>query len=161
MSLDFLTVLLIIFVFLMYIYLYLVRSSVLIKGKKNRLVRVGASILALLMFFIAFTTDGTTNQLIRNILSALMLLSFNLDSKGLTEDRIITTPFDKSGTLYTDIEKIVLLKKADEIRMNYFKNGRRGPLITFIIPLEEMIPFLAKRLNEETELSIIIDEENG
>lgn len=159
MKLDFMTILLAIFVPLMYSYLYLVRISVLIQVKKKLYPLVLTIVVACLLFFIAIATFETISQLIRNTALALLFLSFTLDSKGLTEDRIITTSFDKSGTLYTDIEKIVLLKKPNEISMNYFKGGHRGPLMTFSAPLEEMIPFLAERLNQNAELSIIIDEE--
>lgn len=161
MGLDFLTVLMIVFVFLMYIYLYLVRATILIKEGERWLVKVFIFVVAFALFFVAFTTFETADQFVRYILAAFLFLSLTLESGGLTDDRIITTPFYKSGALYIDIEKIILLKKSNEIQMSYFKNGRRGPLITFIVPLEEMIPFLAKRLNKETELSIIIDEETN
>ncbi|OJG68854.1 hypothetical protein RV09_GL000253 [Enterococcus moraviensis] len=143
----------------MYIYLILVRKSILIKSFKKKFtygIVIGCSLFVLAMTVLA---DQTVDQRIRGFLSVLLILSFLLDAKGLSEDRIILGPFDKNGILYQDIEKMALLLKKNEIRLNYFKNGRRGPMMKFSIPLEELLAFLSKRVNEETEISILVDED--
>ncbi|WP_404588704.1 hypothetical protein [Enterococcus sp. UD-01] len=98
-------------------------------------------------------------QRVRSLLAVLVLLSFLLDAKGFSEDRLILGPFDNKGILYQDIDKIAVLLKKDELRLNYFKNDRRGKLLTFTIPLEELLAFLAPRLNEEAKIEILVDEE--
>ncbi|EOI00473.1 hypothetical protein UAY_01576 [Enterococcus moraviensis ATCC BAA-383] len=159
MVIDFFTLLLAAFVIIMYIYLILVRKSILIKSFKKKFtygIVIGCSLFVLAMTVLA---DQTVDQRIRGFLSVLLILSFLLDAKGLSEDRIILGPFDKNGILYQDIEKMALLLKKNEIRLNYFKNGRRGPMMKFSIPLEELLAFLSKRVNEETEISILVDED--
>ena len=159
MVIDFFTLLLAAFVIIMYIYLILVRKSILIKSFKKKFtygIVIGCSLFVLAMTVLA---DQTVDQRVRGFLSVLLILSFLLDAKGLSEDRIILGPFDKNGILYQDIEKMALLLKKNEIRLNYFKNGRRGPMMKFSIPLEELLAFLSKRVNEETEISILVDED--
>ncbi|OEG21276.1 hypothetical protein BCR24_09010 [Enterococcus ureilyticus] len=143
----------------MYIYLYLVRDSVLIKSLKRTIfyaLVIGCSGFILIITII---TEQTMDQRIRGILSGLLMLSFLLDTKGLSEDRLILGPFDRNGVLYRDIDKMALLLKNQEIRLNYFKNGRRGPMMKFSIPLEDLLAFLSERLNEETEISILVEED--
>jgi len=156
---DFFTLLLAAFVVIMYIYLYLVRDSVLIKSLKRTIfyaLVIGCSGFILIITII---TEQTMDQRIRGILSGLLMLSFLLDTKGLSEDRLILGPFDRNGVLYRDIDKMALLLKKQEIRLNYFKNGRRGPMMKFSIPLEDLLAFLSERLNEETEISILVEED--
>ncbi|WP_429949830.1 hypothetical protein [Enterococcus sp. AZ101] len=159
MVIDFFTLLLAAFVVIMYIYLYLVRDSVLIKSLKRTIfyaLVIGCSGFILIITII---TEQTMDQRIRGILSGLLMLSFLLDTKGLSEDRLILGPFDRNGVLYRDIDKMALLLKKQEIRLNYFKNGRRGPMMKFSIPLEDLLAFLSERLNEETEISILVEED--
>ncbi|OJG74379.1 hypothetical protein RV12_GL002726 [Enterococcus quebecensis] len=105
-------------------------------------------------------SEQTTDQRIRGFLSVLLILSFLLDTKGLSDDRLILGPFDKNGVMYHDIEKMALLLKQKEIRLNYFKNGRRGPMLKFSMPIEDLLSFLSERLNEEAEISILVEEDN-
>ncbi|MBO0462740.1 hypothetical protein JZO83_13320, partial [Enterococcus sp. DIV1298c] len=58
--------------------------------------------------------------------------------------------------------KIVLYQPKDskEVKMNFFRNGWRGPLLKFSVSLEELIPFLAKHLNDDAELDIMIEHED-
>ncbi|MGM0217193.1 hypothetical protein [Enterococcus sp. AZ126] len=160
MSIDLFTVLLAFFVVIMYIYLSLVRKSVLIKSVKRKFIYILVIGISLLILLLTLVSEQTIDQRIRGVLSIFLVLSFLLDSKGLSEDRLILSPFDKNGVMYQDIEKMALLLKKKEIRLNYFKNGRRGPMMKFTIPLEELLAFLSERLNEEAEISILVDEDN-
>lgn len=111
MVIDFFTLLLAAFVIIMYIYLILVRKSILIKSFKKKFtygIVIGCSLFVLAMTVLA---DQTVDQRVRGFLSVLLILSFLLDTKGLSEDRIILGPFDKNGILYQDIEKMALLLK--------------------------------------------------
>lgn len=159
MSIDVFTVLLVAFVVIMYIYLSLVRSSVLIKSLKRKFFY--ALVIGCSGFILTITllTEQTVDQRIRGLLAVLLVLSFLLDTKGLSEDRIILGPFDKNGVLYRDVDKMALLLKDQEIRLNFFKNGRRGPMMRFSIPLEDLLAFLSERLNEDAEISILVEED--
>ena len=42
--------------------------------------------------------------------------------------------------------------------MNFFRNGWRGPMLKFSASLEELVPFLSQRLNDEAEIDIMIDQ---
>ncbi|MGX7148842.1 hypothetical protein [Enterococcus ureasiticus] len=159
MVIDFFTVLLAVFVLIMYVYLILVRKSILIKSLKRKFIYVLVIGFSLLILLLTLATGQPLDQRIRGFLSVLLVLSFLLDSKGLSDDRLILGPFDKNGILYQDVEKMALLIKKKEIRLNYFKNGRRGPMMKFSIPLEELLAFLSERLNEEAEISILVDED--
>ncbi|MGX7243339.1 hypothetical protein ACWOC1_00670 [Enterococcus quebecensis] len=160
MSIDFFTVLLAIFVVLIYIYLNLVRKSILIRSIKRRFFYVLVFGFSSIVLVTTLFSEQTTDQRIRGFLSVLLILSFLLDTKGLSDDRLILGPFDKNGVMYHDIEKMALLLKQKEIRLNYFKNGRRGPMLKFSMPIEDLLSFLSERLNEEAEISILVEEDN-
>lgn len=159
MVIDFFTVILAIFVVLMYLYLGLIRKSVLIKSIKRKFTQTVVISCSLLIVLSTLAVDQTIDHKIRVVLSALLVLSFLLDTKGFADDRLILGPFDKNGVMYQDIEKMALLLKNKEIRLNYFKNGRRGPMMKFSIPLEDLLAFLSERLNEDAEISILVEEE--
>nr|WP_242596220.1 hypothetical protein [Enterococcus plantarum] len=142
----------------MYVYLILVRKTILIKSVKRKLIYMLVIDFSLLILLLTLVTEQTFDQRIRGFLSVLLVLSFLLDTKGLSDDRLILGPFDKNGILYQDVDKIALLIKKKEIRLNYFKNGRRGPMMKFSIPLEDLLAFFSERLNEDTEISILVDE---
>lgn len=162
MIVDGFTLLLAVFVVIMYVYLYLVRKSITIRAVKNPTIKYLVPFFCLLIIWTGLTPEAASfNEKIRSVLSVLIVLSFLMDAKGFSNDRIITHSFDNQGALYTDIEKIVLFQKTNEIRLNYFKNGRRGPMLKFAVPLEELVIFLSTRMNEEAELSIVIDEDQA
>ncbi|MBO0423058.1 hypothetical protein JZO84_09205 [Enterococcus plantarum] len=158
MVINYFTVLLSAFVVIMYVYLILVRKTILIKSVKRKLIYMLVIDFSLLILLLTLVTEQTFDQRIRGFLSVLLVLSFLLDTKGLSDDRLILGPFDKNGILYQDVDKIALLIKKKEIRLNYFKNGRRGPMMKFSIPLEDLLAFFSERLNEDTEISILVDE---
>lgn len=160
MEITFFTLLLAAFVVIMYIYLILVRKSILIKGLRKPLTLVLIIASSIIFFIILLLSDQTIDQRVRSLLSLLLLLSFLLDTKGLSDDRIILGPFDQRGVMYQDIDKIALLLKNKEIRLNYFKDDHRGPMLKFSLPLEDLLAFFSERLNEDAEISILVDEEN-
>jgi hypothetical protein len=156
---DFFTLLLMVFVVLLYVYLFLVRKSIIIKSKRRPVTFVVIFLWSLFLLLFVVLSVQDIIQRVRSLLAVLVLLSFLLDAKGFSEDRLILGPFDNKGILYQDIDKIAVLLKKDELRLNYFKNDRRGKLLTFTIPLEELLAFLAPRLNEEAKIEILVDEE--
>ncbi|MTD38923.1 hypothetical protein GIX45_09800 [Erwinia sp. CPCC 100877] len=159
MTIDFFTLLFLLFVILLYVYLWLVRKSIVIKSKRKTVKHVAIFVYSLFLVFLMVISVQDMTQRIRSLLALLVLLSFLMDTRGFSEDRLILGPFDNKGILYKDIDKIAVLLKKDELRLNYFKNDRRGTLLTFSVPLEELLAFLAPRLNEEAKIEILVDEE--
>jgi hypothetical protein len=156
---DFFTLLLLVFVVLLYIYLWLVRKSIIIKSKRRPATFIAIFLFNFFLLFLMVVSVQDSTQRIRSILAILVLLSFLLDTRGFSEGRLILSSFDNRGVVYRDIEKITILLKNEELRLNYFKNERRGKLLTFNVPLEELLAFLSPRLNEETEIEILVDEQ--
>lgn len=155
MFIDFFTIILSLFTLALYSYLYLVKKSICIKSKNtepNYRFWFLISSVSLAYFYLI-------GHQIKGVLAVLILSSSLIDTSGLSEDRIIVSLFDRTGTLYSDIDKIVLLLKNEEIKMNYFKMGRRKPMLKFSGSLDELLEFLASRLNEQVEIDILIDEE--
>ncbi|OJG97960.1 hypothetical protein RV18_GL003656 [Enterococcus termitis] len=144
----------------MYIYLILVRKSIVIKSTRKKIVYVLVFGSSLVVILLTVGMERSLDQRIRGFLAVLLIFSFLLDTKGFSDDRLILGPFDRKGVLYQDIEKIALLLRGEEIRLNFFKNGRRGPMMSFSIPLEELLAFLSDRLTEEAQINILVDEEN-
>ncbi|WP_429952563.1 hypothetical protein [Enterococcus sp. AZ192] len=125
---------------------------------KKKIIYVLISIVSLLILFLALSVEQTLDQRIRSFLVILLVLSFLLDAKGFSDDRLILGPFDRKGIEYHEINKMALLLKEEEIWLNYFKDDRRGPMLKFSIPLEELLTFLSGRLNEDAEINILVDE---
>lgn len=142
-------------------YLYFVQKSILIPVAQKRMTRyVVLLVSCLILVGVFYLPNGvTTDEMARGFFTVLVVLSFLLNTKGLAADRIYIRTFDNQGIFYGDIERVVLLQKGNKVRMNYFKNGRRGPLLVFAASLEELVIFLSDKLNEETELTILFEEE--
>ncbi|EOL46106.1 hypothetical protein [Enterococcus phoeniculicola] len=153
------TLLLFLFVIIMFLYLNLVRKEVRIatlRRKNTSIIIVGLSILTIWM---SITTYTTLDDRVRGVLAALIFLSFLLDRKGLTDERIILNVFDRRGVAYSEIDRIVLYqnKESNEVKLNFFRSGLRGPLLKFSIPMEELVLFLSTKLKEDADLEIIIE----
>lgn len=157
MGIDFLTILFMLFVPVLYVYLLLVRKGITIKAIRKRVTYI-APVAACLFFLLAFFIEDK-NLMIRLILSGFILLSFLLDQHGFTEDALIINVFAQRGIPYTAIEKVVLLKSNGKIKMNYFVQERRGPMLTFKLSIEELLLFLEEHLNEEAKVEIMIEDE--
>lgn len=153
------TLLLFLFVIIMFLYLNLVRKEVRIatlRRKNTSIIIVGLSILTIWM---SITTYTTLDDRVRGVLAALIFLSFLLDRKGLTDERIILNVFDRRGIAYSEINRIVLYqdKESNEVKLNFFRSGLRGPLLKFSIPMEELVLFLSTKLKEDADLEIVIE----
>lgn len=153
------TLLLFLFVIIMFLYLNLVRKEVRIatlRRKNTSIIIVGLSILTIWM---SITTYTTLDDRVRGVLAALIFLSFLLDRKGLTDERIILNVFDRRGIAYSEIDRIVLYqnKESNEVKLNFFRSGLRGPLLKFSIPMEELVLFLSTKLKEDADLEIVIE----
>lgn len=159
MGIQFLTIILAAFVCVLYAYLILARKSIVIKAKKSKRFFQFILSFSVLLLVLTVTDQQSLDHFIRSVLAVLVLLSFLLDAKGLSEDRLILTPFDVKGVLYQDIDKIVLLVRQEEIRLNYFNHGRRGPMLKFTVPVETLLAFFSNHLSEETQVELLIEED--
>ncbi|RSL35610.1 hypothetical protein [Enterococcus durans] len=157
------TILLFLFVLAMCLFLWLVRREIIYKTVRNRWVYLVVPFLAILVLWFTLISEPSVDDLAKGILSALVFISFLLDTRGITEEGLVLNSFDKRGVPFSEINKIVLYqpKGSNEIKMNFFRNGWRGPLMKFSVSMEELVPFLAQHLNEDAEIDIMIDSDEG
>lgn len=152
------TILLITFVVVLYSFLLIVQSELIFRSKRRLLSYVLIFLLAGGAFWVTFSHPSTLDENIRGIISGLIILSFAMEGKGLTEERIIVNAMDKNGVPYEDVDRVVLYQQGKLVKMNFFRFGLRGPLLKFSAPLDELVDFLAKHLKEGTPIEILVDQ---
>ena len=155
------TLLLFLFVFVMCLFLWLVRREIVYRTVRNRWVYLVVPFLAILVLWFTLVSQPTADELAKGVLSALIFISFLLDSRGITEDGLVLNSFDKKGVPFSEINKIVLYQPEGSsiIKMNFFRNGWRGPRLKFSVSMEELVTFLAQHLNDDAEIDIMIDSD--
>ena len=155
------TLLLFLFVFVMCLFLWLVRREIVYRTVRNRWVYLVVPFLAILVLWFTLISQPTADELAKGVLSALIFISFLLDSRGITEDGLVLNSFDKKGVPFSEITKIVLYQPEGSsiIKMNFFRNGWRGPMLKFSVSMEELVTFLAQHLNDDAEIDIMIDSD--
>ncbi|WP_347565142.1 hypothetical protein [Candidatus Enterococcus moelleringii] len=154
------TILLGAFTLVLFIYLLLVRRSVVIPSHVNKNRYWFYPLIALLIGVSGFAGLTDLDGRLQTVFAALVVLSFLMDKKGLSESSIVMFSLDNRGIPYASIEKIVLLVEENQpIKMNFFRNGRRGPAMSFDRSLEELAVFLTAHLNDGSKLEIIIKED--
>ncbi|EOS7842422.1 hypothetical protein ED263_RS11660 [Enterococcus hirae] len=155
------TLLLFLFVFVMCLFLWLVRREIVYRTVRNRWVYLVVPFLAILVLWFTLISQPTADELAKGVLSPLIFISFLLDSRGITEDGLVLNSFDKKGVPFSEINKIVLYQPEESsiIKMNFFRNGWRGPMLKFSVSMEELVTFLAQHLNDDAEIDIMIDSE--
>lgn len=155
------TLLLFLFVFVMCLFLWLVRREIVYRTVRNRWVYLVVPFLAILVLWFTLISQPTADELAKGVLSALIFISFLLDSRGITEDGLVLNSFDKKGVPFSEINKIVLYQPEGSsiIKMKFFRNGWRGPMLKFSVSMEELVTFLAQHLNDDAEIDIMIDSD--
>lgn len=155
------TLLLFLFVFVMCLFLWLVRREIVYRTVRNHWVYLVVPFLAILVLWFTLISQPTADELAKGVLSALIFISFLLDSRGITEDGLVLNSFDKKGVPFSEINKIVLYQPEGSsiIKMNFFRNGWRGPMLKFSVSMEELVTFLAQHLNDDAEIDIMIDSD--
>ena len=155
------TLLLFLFVFVMCLFLWLVRREIVYRTVRNRWVYLVVPFLTILVLWFTLISQPTADELAKGVLSALIFISFLLDSRGITEDGLVLNSFDKKGVPFSEINKIVLYQPEGSsiIKMNFFRNGWRGPMLKFSVSMEELVTFLAQHLNDDAEIDIMIDSD--
>ncbi|EOH89913.1 hypothetical protein BH747_00345 [Enterococcus villorum] len=155
------TLLLFLFVLVMCLFLWLVRREIVYRTVRNRWVYLVVPFLAVLVLWFTLISQPTLDELAKGVLSAMIFISFLIDSRGMTEEGLVLNSFDIKGVPFSEINKIVLYQPqgSTEIKMNFFRNGWRGPMLKFSASMEELVTFLAQHLNEEAEIDIMIDSD--
>jgi hypothetical protein len=155
------TLLLFLFVLVMCLFLWLVRREIVYRTVRNRWVYLVVPFLAVLVLWFTLISQPTLDELAKGVLSAMIFISFLIDSRGMTEEGLVLNSFDIKGVPFSEINKIVLYQPqgSAEIKMNFFRNGWRGPMLKFSASMEELVTFLAQHLNEEAEIDIMIDSD--
>ena len=135
----------------------MVRKSVVLQAKRLTFPIVVGVGLGLIFLGTGIMTPQTLNDKLQDIFLSCLLFSFIIDSKGLSEDKIITNSFDNRGIHYSELEKIVLTVRGEQIRMDFYRKSRRGLLI-FNMSLDNLLEFLSVRLPKDLQLDIVIDD---
>lgn len=149
------TVLMLIFVIVLFAYLLLIERELIFKSRRK-------STSFYLILFLGLGTIGmvlinptTLDENVRGVLAGMIILSFLMDAKGFTESHISVNAMDKKGIPYGEVDRIVLLKTKNQVKVNFFRRGMRGPLFVLNEPLEEIVEFLANHLKEGTPIDIL------
>lgn len=155
---SFFNLLLLLFVIVMYAYLLIVKKEIKISAQRRK-----SKLLMFLGILVAVSLlsgNYDVNSFIQSGLSLLIILSFFLDSSGLAEDRIVIHSMDKKGIPYQEVDKIYLYPVPDkqEVRVNFFRRGLRGPMLIFRVPIDELLDFFSKHLSEKAEVNIYSGE---
>ncbi|BCA85872.1 hypothetical protein EsVE80_13950 [Enterococcus saigonensis] len=152
------TILLLIFVLVLFAYLFLIEREIIFKSRRKSTSFYLILVLGLGAILMVIVNPTTLDENVRGILAGLIILSFLIDAKGFAENHISVNPMDKRGIPYTEVDRIVLLKTKNQVKVNFFRRGMRGPLFVLNEPLEEIVEFLATHLKEGTPIDILLDE---
>lgn len=156
---NFFTLLLILFVTVLFLFLILVQRELIFRSKTKKTGWIVIILVAGVILWFSLEQSGNIDEKIRGILSSLIVLSFLLDDRGLSEERIVVNGLDKRGVPYEEVERVVLFQQENIVKMNYFRRGRRGPLLKFKAPLQDIVLFLSEHLKEGTPIDILIDQD--
>lgn len=151
------TIILAVFTVVLYLFLLSVRRAIILpvyRSKSRFFVFVS---LAILLGMLALTQPLTLDQRIRFGCLALLVLSFLLDKTGFTEEELILLSLDLKGIPLDEIERVVLFQDEDTglVKLNFFRNDRRGPLLKFDRSIEEIVIFLSTHLKKGTRLEVV------
>lgn len=151
--------LLLLLAIVLYGYLILVRRELVFVSKRRSTITVAVPLFAIGALFLATHEATSLGEQFRGWLGALLIFSFFLDSKGLAKERIVTNAMDLRGIPYEEVSRVVLLASGKKTKLNFFRRGMRGPLLIFDAPVQEVVVFLAERLQEGTPIEVIVAEE--
>lgn len=152
------TVLMLIFVIVLFAYLLLIERELIFKSRRKSTSFYLILFLGLGTIGIVLINPTTLDENVRGVLAGMIILSFLMDAKGFTESHISVNAMDKKGIPYGEVDRIVLLKTKNQVKVNFFRRGMRGPLFVLNEPLEEIVEFLANHLKEGTPIDILLDE---
>lgn len=154
------TLLFIAFTIVLYTYLILLHKELIFVTKRKSINSVLFPIFAAFLIFSFYLDATTTEEIVRGMISGVVVLSYVFNNRGLAKNRIILHSLDNKGVRYEDIDRVVILHdlQSKEIKINFFRMGLRLPLFRFNQSLEELLPFLTKRLKKGTTIDIILNQ---
>lgn len=158
---NFFTILLFVFTIVLYLYLIVNRRAIIVPMASSKRRYAVYPFLMGVFIWVAVTQSANLDEQIRTILAGLIVLSFVLDKKGLTEDRLILNSLDLRGIPLVEIERVVLMEDelTQLVKVNYFRNDRRGPVLLFDETITELAIFFSTHLKEGSKLEIVTTED--
>lgn len=151
------------FTIVLYAYLFSLKKELVFVAKRKSMFSIIAPIIVAGFISASQVFAETLDEKIRGIFAALLILSYLVNGRGMTEDRFVIHSLDNRGIKFTEIDRVVLFqdKKEKVVRINFFKRGLRGPLIKFSASIEEIASFLTKHLKEGTPIDVITQNEKS
>ncbi|MDH6365012.1 hypothetical protein M2139_002013 [Enterococcus sp. PF1-24] len=152
-----LSMVMIAFIISLYLFLILVRREILIAAKQKRGLLFICLLLAAVMLFLSIVDYYSIDDLIQGGVMVLLIFSFLLERRGLTEEQLVVNPLHRTGIPYEKISKIIVreLPFMNGVQIIFFKEGRRGFALNFDQPVTELLAFLKSHLPKTTEVQIM------
>ncbi|HRL51852.1 MAG TPA: hypothetical protein PLU84_05900, partial [Enterococcus aquimarinus] len=94
---DFLTLLLSVFTLILYIYLTLLHKELVFVTKRKSMNSILFPIFAALLVFSMYLSASSFAELFRGAISALVVLSYIYNNRGLAKNRIVLHSLDNKG----------------------------------------------------------------
>lgn len=150
----------VIFIFVLLGFLWLSRKNLVILALRKKHEVYYQICFSIILLSTTLIEEADFNTRIQGILGTIIILSFLINVRGLTKEGIQAFRFDNRGIPYTEINRIVLYAppNAKKIKLNFFRNELRGPLLEFSQELSELEDFFKGNLPDDTKLEIITDE---
>ncbi len=152
--------LLTLFTIILYIYLILLRRELIFVSKRNKNQSMIWPIFSAIFILLFYLRVDHWQEGVPGFLAALVVLSYLFNNRGLAENRIVIHSLDNRGVKYNEIDRVVILydESHQVLKVNFFRLGLRLPLFVFTQSLEELLPFLSKRLKKGTTIDIILNQ---
>ncbi|GMA07481.1 hypothetical protein GCM10025886_06320 [Tetragenococcus halophilus subsp. flandriensis] len=156
------TLLFVAFTTVLYLFLFLVKKELIFTAKHQSLFSIFLPILLGIFAGSLFITTGTLDEVVRGVAVSLAIISYAINGRGIASDRFVIHPLDNRGIKFDEVDRVVLFRdeKKNEVKMNFFKFGLRGPLMKFSTPMDELVKFLSKHLKEGTPIDVVMDSNN-
>ncbi|MHC5267722.1 hypothetical protein ACYSNO_00845 [Enterococcus sp. LJL98] len=147
------------FTIILYTYFILLRRELIFVSKRRSKVMILLPVFAALFLFLSSLSVTNWDGWLQGLFSSLIVLTYLFHHRGLAENRLVLHSLDNKGIRYEEIDRVVILHdaKKQEIKINFFRRGLRLPLFQLNHSLEELLPFLTKRLKKGTTIDIIFD----
>lgn len=149
-----------IFTVVLYSYLFLLRKELVFVAKRKSNQSFIWPVFSALFIFLFYMKVDDWQEVMRGGLVVLVVLSYLFNNRGLAENRIVIHSMDNRGVKYSEIDRVVIFHDSENqvLKVNFFRLGLRLPLFIFTQSLEELLPFLSKRLKKGTTIDIILNQ---
>ncbi len=149
-----------IFTVVLYSYLFLLRKELVFVAKRKSNQSFIWPVFSALFIILFYMKVDDWQEVMRGGLVVLVVLSYLFNNRGLAENRIVIHSMDNRGVKYSEIDRVVIFHDSENqvLKVNFFRLGLRLPLFIFTQSLEELLPFLSKRLKKGTTIDIILNQ---